>query len=113
MSRSLTIEDLTSIPSVSDPQPSPGGSQVAYVVTTVDKDEYASRVWFVATDGASPPRAITAGPKDSSLRWSPDETSLAFTSARGATPQLLVLPLSGGESRTLTEVAGGVSAPQW
>lgn len=69
----------------SDPQLSPDGSQIAYVVTRVDEDRnrYRSRVWLVPSDGAAPPRPISAG-EDSgaSPRWSADGRLLLFTSTR-------------------------------
>jgi len=69
----------------SDPQLSPDGSQIAYVVTRVDEDRnrYRSRVWLVPSDGAAPPRPISAGEEsDASPRWSADGRLLLFTSTR-------------------------------
>lgn len=69
----------------SDPQLSPDGSQIAYVVTRVDEDRnrYRSRVWLVPSDGAAPPRPISAGEdSDASPRWSADGRLLLFTSTR-------------------------------
>ena len=81
----MTPEDINELVSVSDPQLSPDGTRVAYVVTRVDGDanRYRSRVWLVDADGQSLPRPVSAGEEnDANPRWSPDGRSLAFTSTR-------------------------------
>lgn len=91
---------------VSDPQVSPDGRHIAYVVKTADqqdKTKYQSRIWLVETTGGEP-RQLTAGPKvDSSPRWSPDGSQLAFTSNRAEGNQLFLICLAGGEARQLTK----------
>lgn len=77
--------DINQLVWTSDPQLSPDGSQIAYVVTRVDEDRnrYRSRVWLVPSDGSAPPRPISAGEEnDASPRWSPDGRLLLFTSTR-------------------------------
>ena len=115
MSRPFRADDLYLLRVVGDPQISPDGASVAYVVSRHDRDadEVQSAVWVAATDGASPPRQFSAGPKDHSPRWSPDGRSLLFVGARGAKPQLLLASLNGGEPQPLTSHAAGVSQPAW
>ncbi len=116
--RRVTPRDLYTLQFVGDPQPSPDGAQVAFVVTTVDEEanDYRSRVWCVATDGASASRPLTAGTKkDSSPRWSPDGTRLVFVSNRAedGTAHLWLLDLRGGEARQLTHGKDPASDPIW
>ena len=103
----MAADDLYRLRFVSDPQVSPDGSQVAYVVAWVDPDDhtrYRSQLMLAAYDGSSPPRPLTSGRhRDSAPRWSPDGCWLAFLSDRFSDcTQLFVLPLRGGEPRQLT-----------
>ena len=92
--------DVRDLVDVGEPRLSPDGSNVAFVVTTIDVDEndYRSRVWLAALDGATPPRPFTAGEgKDSTPRWSPDGRSLAFVSEREEKQSgIYVLPVGAG-----------------
>lgn len=113
--RPFAADDLYLLRVVGDPQISPDGSSTAYVVSRHDRDadEVRSAIWVVATDGASPPRQFSAGPKDHSPRWSPDGRTLLFVGDRGEKHQLLVAPLDGGEPQPLTSHSKGVSQPTW
>src|SRR5919198_1792170 len=94
--RAMTPQDITRIRFVSDPQLSPDGRRVAFVVTRLseDQDEYLSNIWVVDTTGGEPRRFTTGQRRDTAPRWSPDGTRLAFVSDRDATkkPQLYVMP---------------------
>jgi dipeptidyl aminopeptidase/acylaminoacyl peptidase len=112
----ITARDLFDLRFVGDPQVSPDGKQVAFVVTTIDADadEYRSRVWLVPTDASAAPRPLTSGEKaDTAPRWSPDGTRIAFLSTRGGKPQLYVVPLGGGEARKVTDAKEGAGEPVW
>ena len=63
--RRVIPHDLYALQFVGDPQPSPDGSRIAFVVTMADEEEndYRSRIWLVATDGESEPMPLTAGTK--------------------------------------------------
>ena len=63
--RPMTPEDLFRIRFVSDPQISPDGRRVAFVVTTLSeaRDEYLSTIWMVGADGGEV-RPCVFGPAD-------------------------------------------------
>jgi dipeptidyl aminopeptidase/acylaminoacyl peptidase len=100
---------------VSDPQVSPDGTRVAYVVRRNDRDsdERHSSIFVAPLDGKSPARAFTQGKRDGSPRWSPDGRSLAFISDRGEKGQVFLAPLDGGERRRLTKAPHGVNVIAW
>src|SRR5215831_1731969 len=116
--RPMTAEDLYCLRFVADPQLSPDGSSVAYVVAWVDPDDhtrYRSQIMLVPFDGSSAPRPLTSGRhRDSAPRWSPDSGTLAFVSDRdNDRSQLFLLSLVGGEPRQLTSLKRGAGTPVW
>ena len=114
--RPMELEDLFRLKRVSDPQLSPDGSRVAYVVTEVLKDENRTNadLWLVNADGSGAPRQLTTSPKrDAHPRWSPDGKWIAFESARAGETQIFVLAVDGGEARQLTTIATGAAQAMW
>jgi dipeptidyl aminopeptidase/acylaminoacyl peptidase len=121
--RGITPEDYFSIKSVADPQISPDGKQVAFVLTTIDekKNRRRSAIWLVPTDGGADPRQLTAEEfSSSSPRWSHNGEFLAFLSSRNIEggseaprPQVFVLSMKGGEGAPVTTLKNGVSFFEW
>ncbi len=113
--RAITHDDFFNIKRVSDPQVSPDGQWIAYVITEYDKQANTSNsdVWLVSTEGGQP-RRLTDDPKlDSHPRWSPEGTELAFTSSRDGTPQVYLLTAATGEVRQLTTLSTGAGNAIW
>ena len=113
--RPMTVDDLLAVKSVGDPQVSPDGTQVVYVVTEIDRatDKSNSDLWLVALDGGEPKRLTTSAGADNHPRWSPDGKSIAFVSTRGGSAQVWLLPMDGGEARSITKLPIDVSGPIW
>ncbi len=115
--RAMTPQDITRIRWVSDPQISPDGQRVAFVVTTLsdERDEYLANIWVVDAAGGEPRRFTTGPGRDTTPRWSPDGQRLAFIAARGpkAQPQLYVMPADGGEPAPCTDMQNAVADPVW
>lgn len=126
--RRLQAEDLFGFRLAGDLQFSPDGSRVAFVVKSLNREtnQYEHRIWVAPAprqpDGARVPaaqalvpgaRPVTAGPKDTRPRWSPDGRYLAFLSERSGSRQVWLLPLDGGEAWQLTRIRGGVQDLAW
>lgn len=113
--RAFTLDDLYKIKSVREPQISPDGKSIAYVVTTnnLPKGESNSDIFLMDANGENK-RQLTYSPKgDSHPRWSPDGQTLMFISSRKDGNQVWLLPMDGGDARQLTTLTTGVSSPIW
>ncbi len=114
--RPVAETDLLKFRWVADPQISPDGRRVVYVLVTVNEkeDRYDTSLWEVDAHEGAAPRPLTSGPRDSSPRWSPDSGRLAFLRAgEKEPPQIFVLSMEGGEARRLTDLPKGASPAAW
>src|SRR5438034_1487711 len=116
--RRFNLDDLARINDVRDPQCSPDGQAVAYVVSTIDvkEDKSNSHVWMIGYDGSHDRQVTSSQDSESSPRWSPDGTYLSFTSSRPGKAkgnQVWLLDRSGGEAFQLTDVKGRLQGYEW
>jgi dipeptidyl aminopeptidase/acylaminoacyl peptidase len=113
--RPITVEDFYNLERVSDPQISPDGKHVVYVVTRVDlpANKSSSNLWLASTDGKTRRRLTTTPKGDRHPRWSPDGKRILFQSNRSGSLQLWLIDLSGGEARQLTTVSTGAHTGTW
>ena len=115
LSTRLEPLDVFRVQVASDPQISPDGKRIVYVRQSADMaaDRRVSNLWIINFDG-SEHRALTTGSYgDSSPRWSPDGTRLAFVSDRDGKPQLYLRWMDTGESAKLTDLENPPSGISW
>lgn len=107
--------DLWKMKRVADPQLSPDGKWIAFVVTETDYEENKSNsdIWIVSSEGGEPKRLTTSPKGDGHPRWSPCGTKIAFVSGRDGSSQAWVIAVGGGEARKVTDFPGGVSDLEW
>src|SRR5207248_6683906 len=114
--RPMTVDDLFRFKRVSDPQVSPDGKTVAYVVAAVDlnANSSSSSVWLAPTSGKGKPRQLTnTSKKDKHPRWSPDGKHILFESNRSGGTQLWVIDVAGGEAWQFTTASTEASDALW
>ncbi|HEX7993106.1 MAG TPA: LpqB family beta-propeller domain-containing protein, partial [Streptosporangiaceae bacterium] len=114
MTRRQRIEDLTTFAVPSQPALAPDGSQVVYVVSTIDEqaDRSVQCLWRVGAVAGEPVQ-LTRGRSDSAPAWSPDGSRIAFLRADDGPAQVWLLPADGGEPEQLTTLPLGAGAPIW
>jgi dipeptidyl aminopeptidase/acylaminoacyl peptidase len=115
--RTLTADDFFRVRDLSDPQVSPDGLWVAYVLSTNDReaDEERSAIWMVRWDGSEQLALTHAADGTGKPRWSPDGRYLAYVAAPTDSDkgQIMLLDRRGGEARQLISVMGDIGAYAW
>src|SRR5882724_13276889 len=91
-STAFTPDDLVRLKRLSDPQVSPDGHYVAYVLgeTDMEADKRRTDLWLLdLTAKDATPRRLTQNPaNDSNPRWSADGKAIYFLSTRSGTSQV-------------------------
>jgi len=96
----------------------PDGSTIVFV----SNRSGAPRLWSVpapALDATTfdVPTALATGSAteipEGAPAWSPDGSTLAFSSARSGTSQIFTMPATGGSPVELTTESGGAFSPAW
>src|SRR6516165_7484723 len=105
--RPVQIDDLFRFKRVSDPQISPDGKLVVYVLTTVDLDgnKTSSILWLADIEKGEQRQLTNTTKKDRHPRWSPHGQHILFESNRSGDNQLWIIALDGGEARQLTTIS--------
>ncbi len=113
--RAMTVDDLLRVARVSDPDVSPDGQQVVYVVTQADvaANTTSSTLWLAPTGAGAARQLTTTDKKDRHPRFSPDGRRVLFESNRSGTTQLWTIAVDGGEARQLTSLASEAATGVW
>jgi len=101
----FSIHDMLAMDRLSDPQVSPDGKWIVFVLRKTDLEENKGRndLWLVGTDGTNLRRLTSHKAADSNPRWAPDGKSIWFISSRSDTSQIWRIPIDGGEAEQVTE----------
>lgn len=114
----MAPEDIAVMRQVHDPQVSPDGTSIAFVVSDPDLEDnrYRRQLWLAATDsGASAAHPFSGGGREQLPRWSPDSSRLAFVAKEvDGSAVICTLPVStGGERVSVAVVDPSVSELAW
>jgi dipeptidyl aminopeptidase/acylaminoacyl peptidase len=119
--KAIAVDDLMNLRSLNDVRLSPDGERVAYVVSTpsLPKNEHEAALFIVAASGGAatrlgePVRIFNAPTPRPQIRWSPDGATVSVVGFEAGRPQVVGVPVSGGEPRALTKAPEGVFAYEW
>jgi len=115
----FTVEEMLKLRRVSDPNLSPDGRQVAFVITDVslDKNTRTNHIWLVPVAGGEPVAIVRSEKAEDTPRWSPDGKRLAFVSTRDGSSQIWMVDVGpggpAGEPRKITSLATEASGIVW
>lgn len=112
--RPITFDDLIGMGRISDPQVSPDGKWIAFVVTYHNKVENNtnSNIYLVPANGGEVRQLTSAKRGNNNPRWSPDGKQIAFVSTRDGESQIWTISLEGGEAKRVSSISTGVSGMQ-
>jgi dipeptidyl aminopeptidase/acylaminoacyl peptidase len=101
----FSIHDMLAMDRVSDPQVSPDGKWIVFVLRKTDLEENKglTDLWLVGADGTALRRLTSHKAADLNPRWAPDGKSIWFVSARSDTSQVWRIAIDGGEAEQVTE----------
>jgi dipeptidyl aminopeptidase/acylaminoacyl peptidase len=107
----FNVNDLVAMQRVADPQASPDGSHVAFVVTSMDLEANKGRkdLWIAATDGSGARRLTSDAANDWSPRWA-DNDVLYFLSSRSGSAQVWRVGAKTGDVERVSHLSLDVEA---
>ncbi len=115
--RALSADDMFRMEAVSEPQISPDGQWIAYLVATSDRDadEFHSAIWMVSWDGK---QQLQLTQPSSSVFAALESRTAATSRYLGKTgdaehTQVMLLDRRGGEPRALTNVSDDIESYAW
>ncbi len=102
----FSVHDILTMEQISDPQVSPDGRQIVFVLrkTDLEADKGRTDLCLTNTDGTNLRRLTTHPDDDSNPRWTPDGQSICFVSTRSGSAQPWRIKLNGGEAQQITNL---------
>lgn len=108
--------DVFELEWAADPQISPDGSQIVYRRRGMDKmtDRRTSQLWLMNADGSGHVKLTTRDASESSPRWSPDGSRIAFASSSEADgSEIYIYWVASGKMARITQLERSPSDLSW
>jgi len=101
----FSIHDMLAMDRISDPQVSPDGKWIVFVLrkTDLEANKGLTDLWVVGADGTNLHRLTSHKAADSNPRWAPDGKSIWFVSTRSDSSQVWRIAIDGGEAEQVTD----------
>jgi acylaminoacyl-peptidase len=114
-SRKLTAMDEFQLQLATDPQISPDGKKIVYVRRFADPmtDKRYADLWIVNADGSDHRPLTTGNRSDTSPRWSPDGSRIAYLSDADGKPQVYVRWMDSAQTARITNLEESPDAIAW
>ncbi|MHC4173106.1 MAG: S9 family peptidase [Planctomycetota bacterium] len=100
----FSVHDMLAMDRLSDPQVSPDGRWIVFVLRETDLEANKGRtnLWLVRADGTCLRRLTSHPEADSNPRWASDAKSIWFISTRSGSSQVWHIRIDGGEAEQVT-----------
>ena len=108
-------QDVFDVEYVSDPQVAPDGNAVVYqrMHSDVMKDRRRAHLWHINADGSAHRPLTGRSDNESSPRWSPDGSRIAFISPARDGAEIWLHWMGEGRSAAITQLPRSPSQLQW
>ncbi|RAK00658.1 dipeptidyl aminopeptidase/acylaminoacyl peptidase [Aliidiomarina maris] len=111
----LAYDDVFALELAADPQVHQNGNSVVFVRRSMDRqtDRVVGRLWQVNTDGTQLRPLTQGGANESSPRWSPNYSRIAFISNASGSPQIHMRWQDTGHSAQISNLNHAPSNLSW
>ncbi|HDL01338.1 MAG TPA: S9 family peptidase, partial [candidate division Zixibacteria bacterium] len=111
----IGTQDLFNLKLPSSVSLSNNESKIAYTVEWMDekKNKYFQNLHLVDVNSQESTQFTHGNQNDSAAVWSPDDSQIAFISARDKKVGIYLMPTAGGAEKKLIEIDGAISNMQW
>jgi dipeptidyl aminopeptidase/acylaminoacyl peptidase len=101
----FSVHDMLAMDRISDPQVSPDGKWIVFVLRKTDLEANVGRtdLWLVGVNSSGLRRLTSHSAKDFNPRWAPDGDSVWFISTRSGSSQVWRIRMDGGEAEQITD----------
>jgi dipeptidyl aminopeptidase/acylaminoacyl peptidase len=113
----MSIVDFLNIPGVSNPQLSPDGTKLIYILSESDwkANKQIGHIWLVKANGDDAHQITFGSEGESDPLWSPDGKWISFSAKRNDDKenQIYIMRSDGGEGQRLTNHTTEITDHKW